>query len=65
VIQIPNNLFFQKMFRVAGARDRYLFEEFEPGVSKPGASTDRSEPELASASMTAAGSADRRDQPAR
>jgi len=29
VIHIPNNLFFQKMFRVTGGRDRSLFEEFE------------------------------------
>jgi len=33
VIHIPNNLFFQKMFRVTGGRDRSLFEEFE---SDPG-----------------------------
>jgi small-conductance mechanosensitive channel len=29
VIQIPNNLFFQKMFRVSGNNDKTLFEEFE------------------------------------
>ena len=29
VIQIPNNLFFQRMFKVTGERDRYLFEEFD------------------------------------
>jgi len=29
VIHIPNNLFFQKMFRVTGGKDRSLFEEFE------------------------------------
>jgi small-conductance mechanosensitive channel len=26
VIQIPNNLFFQRMFKVTGERNRYLFE---------------------------------------
>ena len=36
VIQIPNNLFFQRMFKVTGERDRYLFEEFGPSVSKSG-----------------------------
>jgi small-conductance mechanosensitive channel len=34
VIQIPNNLFFQRMFKVTGERNRYLFEEFEPRASK-------------------------------
>jgi small-conductance mechanosensitive channel len=34
VIQIPNNLFFQRMFKVTGERNRYLFEEFEPSASK-------------------------------
>jgi len=29
LIHIPNNLFFQKMFRVTGSRERSLFEEFE------------------------------------
>jgi small-conductance mechanosensitive channel len=29
VIQIPNNLFFQKMFRVIGNGDKTLFEEYE------------------------------------
>jgi small-conductance mechanosensitive channel len=28
VIQIPNNLFFQKMFRVVNASDRFLYDEF-------------------------------------
>jgi small-conductance mechanosensitive channel len=28
VIQIPNNLFFQKMFRVVNASDRFLYNEF-------------------------------------
>jgi small-conductance mechanosensitive channel len=37
-IQIPNNLFFQRMFRVTGERDRYLFEEFEPEEFEPSAS---------------------------
>jgi hypothetical protein len=34
VIQIPNNLFFQRMFKVTGERNRYLFEEYEPSASK-------------------------------
>jgi small-conductance mechanosensitive channel len=29
VIQIPNNLFFQKMFRVTGSGNRTMFEEYE------------------------------------
>jgi small-conductance mechanosensitive channel len=29
VIQIPNNLFFQKMFRVSGNSNKTLFEEYE------------------------------------
>lgn len=29
LLHVPNNLFFQRMFRVSGARDRTLFEEFE------------------------------------
>ncbi len=28
VLQVPNNLFFQKMFRVSGGSDQYLFEFF-------------------------------------
>ena len=32
VIQIPNNLFFQKMFRVSGNRSKTLFEEYESGT---------------------------------
>jgi small-conductance mechanosensitive channel len=28
VIQIPNNMFFQKMFRVVNASDRFLYSEF-------------------------------------
>jgi small-conductance mechanosensitive channel len=34
VIQIPNNFFFQRMFKVTGERDRYLFEEFGPHASE-------------------------------
>jgi len=29
VIQVPNNLFFQKMFRVTGNNNKTLFEEYE------------------------------------
>jgi small-conductance mechanosensitive channel len=29
VIQIPNNLFFQRMFKVSSGRDKTLFEEYE------------------------------------
>jgi small-conductance mechanosensitive channel len=32
VIQIPNNLFFQKMFRVSGNSSKTLFEEYESGT---------------------------------
>jgi small-conductance mechanosensitive channel len=32
VIQIPNNLFFQKMFRVSGNSNKTLFEEYESGT---------------------------------
>ena len=32
VIQIPNNLFFQKMFRVSGNGNKTLFEEYESGA---------------------------------
>jgi small-conductance mechanosensitive channel len=32
VIQIPNNLFFQKMFRVSGSNTKTLFEEYESGT---------------------------------
>jgi small-conductance mechanosensitive channel len=42
VIQIPNNLFFQKMFKVTGSSNKTLFEEYEseadltrPGVERP------------------------------
>jgi hypothetical protein len=33
VLQIPNNLFFQKMFRVTGHGSRTLFEEYESRAS--------------------------------
>jgi small-conductance mechanosensitive channel len=33
VIKIPNNLFFQKMFRVTGNSNRTLFEEYEARAS--------------------------------
>jgi small-conductance mechanosensitive channel len=33
VIKIPNNLFFQKMFRVTGSSNRTLFEEYEARAS--------------------------------
>jgi small-conductance mechanosensitive channel len=37
VIQIPNNLFFQKMFKVSSAGTRTLFEEYESDtVPRPG-----------------------------
>jgi small-conductance mechanosensitive channel len=29
VIQIPNNLFFQRMFKVSGSSNKTLFEEYE------------------------------------
>jgi small-conductance mechanosensitive channel len=32
IIQIPNNLFFQKMFRVRGSSNKTLFEEYESGA---------------------------------
>ena len=34
VIQIPNNLFFQKMFRVSGNSNKTLFEEYESGTGR-------------------------------
>ena len=34
VIQIPNNLFFQKMFRVSGNSNKTLFEEYESGTDR-------------------------------
>jgi small-conductance mechanosensitive channel len=34
VIQIPNNLFFQKMFRVSGNSNKTLFEEYELGTGR-------------------------------
>jgi small-conductance mechanosensitive channel len=36
VIQIPNNLFFQKMFRVIGAGSKSLFEEYESNTDLAG-----------------------------
>jgi small-conductance mechanosensitive channel len=43
VIQIPNNLFFQKMFKVSSAGIKTLFEEYESGtVPRPQADMDRS-----------------------
>jgi small-conductance mechanosensitive channel len=36
VVQIPNNLFFQKMFRVRGNADRSLFEVLESGSDATG-----------------------------
>jgi len=36
VIQIPNNLFFQKMFRVSGNSNKTLFEEYESGTDRAG-----------------------------
>jgi small-conductance mechanosensitive channel len=32
IIQIPNNLFFQKMFKVSGNSNKTLFEEYESGA---------------------------------
>jgi len=34
-IQIPNNLFFQKMFRVSGSGDRTRFEQYESSAEAP------------------------------
>ena len=28
VVQVPNNLFFQKMFRVVNPSDRFLYDQF-------------------------------------
>jgi small-conductance mechanosensitive channel len=36
IIQIPNNLFFQKMFKVRGGSDKTLFEEYESGTGRTG-----------------------------
>jgi small-conductance mechanosensitive channel len=42
VIRIPNNLFFQKMFRVTGSSNKTLFEEYEARTtSGPHARLDR------------------------
>jgi hypothetical protein len=30
-LQIPNNLFFQKMFRISASEEQYLFEFLEKG----------------------------------
>jgi small-conductance mechanosensitive channel len=48
VIQIPNNLFFQRMFKVTGERNRYLFEEFGPSASKSASKTDLTDTPLES-----------------
>jgi small-conductance mechanosensitive channel len=34
IVQIPNNLFFQKMFRVAGPRTQSMFESFEENIGR-------------------------------
>ena len=34
-LQIPNNLFFQKMFRVSASDEQYLFEYLEEGGRSP------------------------------
>jgi small-conductance mechanosensitive channel len=36
VIQIPNNLFFQKMFKVSGSSNKTLFEEYESNADPAG-----------------------------
>jgi small-conductance mechanosensitive channel len=36
LIQIPNNLFFQKMFKVIGSGDKSLFEEYESNADPAG-----------------------------
>jgi small-conductance mechanosensitive channel len=36
IIQIPNNLFFQKMFKVRGGSDKTLFEEYESSTGLVG-----------------------------
>ena len=36
VIQIPNNLFFQKMFKVSGSGSKTLFEEYESNADPTG-----------------------------
>jgi small-conductance mechanosensitive channel len=36
VIQIPNNLFFQKMFKVSGSSSKTLFEEYESNADPAG-----------------------------
>ena len=36
IIQIPNNLFFQKMFKVRGGSEKTLFEEYESGADLAG-----------------------------
>ncbi len=44
VLQIPNNLFFQKMFRVAGEEEQYLFEFLERSsvaAAQPAAGKER------------------------
>jgi small-conductance mechanosensitive channel len=43
LMHIPNNLFFQKMFRVTGSRERSLFEEFESGTQLPRSEAVRTE----------------------
>lgn len=35
VLQVPNSLFFQKIFRVSNTTETYFFEAFGPGVMAP------------------------------
>ena len=36
IIQIPNNLFFQRMFKVSGSSNKTLFEEYESNADPTG-----------------------------
>jgi small-conductance mechanosensitive channel len=36
IIQVPNNLFFQKMFKVSGSDNKTLFEEYESDAGPAG-----------------------------
>lgn len=45
VLQVPNSLFFQKIFRVSNTTETYFFEAFGPGAMAPKATRVASTPE--------------------
>jgi small-conductance mechanosensitive channel len=61
-LQIPNNLFFQKMFRVFASDEQYLFEFLEAGARSRAASPPPAAPDAAPAAALQASPAEKMPQ---